>query len=172
MDMHIRAEAQADYAAIYAVHKAAFEQEDESRLVEAIRKAPSYIPELALVAIHADKVVGHIVYSGIAIVQGDDHFPCLALAPVAVLPEYQGKGIGGRLIEAGLQRAKAMGHRAVIVLGHPGYYPRFGFRKASEWGIQAPWKVPDAAFMALELGEGKLKGKSGVVVYPAAFDGV
>ena len=96
-------------------------------------------------------------------------FASLALAPMAVLPEYQNKGVGSQLVRTGLMQAGSMDHKSVIVLGHPEYYPRFGFAPASRWQIKPPFDVPDEAFMALELKEGALKDVCGVVEYPKAF---
>jgi putative acetyltransferase len=95
----------------------------------------------------------------------------LSLAPLAVLPEHQGKGIGGRLIEEGIAIAKTMGYESIIVVGHPEYYPRFGFQPAGKWGIKPPYEgVPDEAFMALELGENSLDGKAGVAEFPREYE--
>jgi predicted N-acetyltransferase YhbS len=93
----------------------------------------------------------------------------LALAPVSVVPEHQNKGIGSALISESLKIAKEIGFKSVIVLGHDKYYPRFGFKPASTWGIKAPFDVPDEFFMALELGDGALEDISGTVVYSKEF---
>lgn len=112
---------------------------------------------------------GHILFSKIKIVNEGKTAESLALAPVSVLPKYQNQGVGRRLIEEGIKAAKELGYGSVIVLGHPEYYPKFGFEKASLWGIKAPFEVPDDAFMVLELSENGLKDHSGVVEYSAAF---
>ena len=91
---------------------------------------------------------------------------------MAVLPEYQGRGIGSQLVEEGLRRARQLGHGAVIVLGHEWFYPRFGFQPARNWNIRCPFPVPEAAFMAIELRQGALKGVKGVVRYLKPFDEV
>lgn len=98
--------------------------------------------------------------------------PALALAPMAVRPEFQRRGIGSALVRAGLDSARSLGHRVVIVLGHPRYYPRFGFRPARPLGIDPPFPCRDEVFMALELVPGALVGVRGTVRYPPAFDGV
>jgi predicted N-acetyltransferase YhbS len=95
--------------------------------------------------------------------------PSLALAPVAVLPEYQNQGIGGKLIMEGHRLARELGYGSVIVVGHPAYYPRFGYKPASRWNITASFEVPDEAFMALELLEGGLKDVSGEIEYVKEF---
>ncbi|WP_262429174.1 GNAT family N-acetyltransferase [Paratissierella segnis] len=93
----------------------------------------------------------------------------MALAPVSVLPEYQDRGIGTNLINKSINIAKKLGYKSVIVLGHENYYPRFGFKPASKWGIKAPFDVPDESFMALELNDGSLDGVTGTVVYAKEF---
>lgn len=115
------------------------------------------------------EIVGHILLSKIKINNDNQFAESLALAPVSVLPEYQNKGIGRLLILEALKKAKELEYNSVVVLGHPEYYPKFGFEKASSWGIKAPFEVPEEAFMALELQENALYNISGVVEYPSAF---
>ena len=98
--------------------------------------------------------------------------PALALAPMAVHPEFQSQGIGSRLVREGLERCRNLGHRIVVVVGHPEFYPRFGFTPARAKGLEAPFPVPDEAFMVTELVPGALDGVSGMIVYPAPFEGV
>jgi len=168
----IRAETPADIEAISEVNRLAFGRENEARLVETIRDTPGFIPALSLVAERDGRVVGHVLFSRIAIrTGGGPDIPALALAPVAVLPEHQGQGIGAALIRTGLDRARDLGHRIVVVVGHPNYYPRFGFTPARAQGLEAPFPVSDPAFMALALVPGALDGVHGLVVYPEAFDG-
>ena len=93
----------------------------------------------------------------------------MALAPVAVLPEFQKQGIGSELIREGLKACQQLGYDSVIVLGHPEYYPKFGFKQADTWGIKDPFGAPAEAFMALELKKGALEGASGIVEYPDEF---
>lgn len=169
MNIVIREEQASDHQRVYEVNRLAFQQEDESRLIEKIRAGQNYIPGLSLVAEIDDKIVGHIIFSKIKIVGEDFVCNSLALAPMAVIPGYQKKGIGSRLVEDGLKRAEELGFKSVIVLGHPEYYPRFGFLKASKWGIKRPFEVPDEAFMAIELNGRALDGKSGIVSYPDEF---
>lgn len=169
----IRAETPADHAAIAEVNRLAFGREAEARLVEAIRASPGFIPALSLVAERDGDVVGHALFSQIAIrTAAGTEVPALALAPVAVRPAYQRQGIGSALIRAGLDRARALGHRIVVVVGHPDYYPRFGFRPARAQGLEAPFPVADPVFLALALTPGALDGVRGTVVYPEAFAGV
>jgi len=117
-------------------------------------------------------VVGHILYYPTKIESDSEEYQTLSLAPVGVIAELQRTGVGIRLVNAGIERAKDMGYGSVIVLGHPEYYPRFGFQPASKWGIKPPFDAPDNAFLALELIEGDLENKSGVVRYPKEFDDV
>lgn len=164
----IRKEQENDYKRVYEVNQLAFQQESESKLIEKIRKGKNFIPELSLVAEVNGKIVGHILFSKIKIV-GDSIFDSLALAPMAVIPEFQKKGIGSELIKSGIEKAKELCFNSIIVLGHKDYYPKFGFKKASEWGIKCPFDVPDNAFMAIELTEKALEGKAGTVKYPDDF---
>jgi putative acetyltransferase len=169
----IRSENKQDYAAVYEVNKLAFDGRDsEPRLVEAIRQSPEYIPDLSLVAIEDDCVVGYILFSRIRIKTGTGDIPAISLAPLAVRPEYQNKGIGSALVKQGLKECTRLGHKIVIVLGHPDYYPRFGFGSAAAAGIKCPFDVPDEAWMALELQPGAMDGVVGEAHYPPAFDNV
>lgn len=164
----IRQETITDFPQVYNIHAAAFGQKDESEIVERIRKGAHFVPALSLVANYQNQIGGHILFSKIKI-NCSPEFECLALAPVAVLPEFQKKGIGKKLVNAGLEIAKSLGFEAVIVLGHKDYYPKFGFQKAIDFGISCPFDVPDEHFMAIELKENALSGKAGTVVYPSEF---
>ena len=167
--MSIRKENPSDKLNIYQINQLAFQQNKESELIDRLRESGHFIPGLSLVYEESGEIVGHILFSKIQI--GDNgHHPYLSLAPMAVLPAFQNQGIGGKLIKRGLRLAKTMGFKAIVVLGHEHYYPRFGFQKASKWGLKFPVDVPEEAFMALELKEGALKGQFGkVVVYPKEF---
>ncbi len=166
----IRPETSGDYETIGRINEAAFGRDAESRLVETLRRTDAFLPELSLVAELEGVPVGYILFYPVRIRAEASSFPTLALAPMAVLPEYQNKRIGSTLVIAGLRYAQEGGHRSVIVLGHPAFYHKFAFKTASEWGIEPPFDVPDVSFMALELVLGELEGKAGVVEYPAAFD--
>jgi predicted N-acetyltransferase YhbS len=145
----------------------------EGMLVNELRKSNNFIPELSLVAELDGKVVGHILFTPIIIDNGEQQFQSLVLAPVSVLPEFHNKGIGSQLILAGHQKAKELGYQSVILVGHPEYYPRFGYRPCVTWNIKSPIDLPsDDVFMALELTEGALNGVSGTVVFPPEFEGV
>lgn len=168
MNISVRQEKKKDYEEIYEVNKLAFGQENESRLVERIRKGDSFIPELSLVAEASGRVVGHILFSEIKI-SGSSIFNTLILAPIAVIPELQRQGIGTELMKRGRKLASELGYDSIIVVGHKEYYPRFGFKKASSWNIKFPFEVPDEAFMAIELVGDALEGKSGTIIYPDEF---
>ena len=166
----IRPETAADRPAIYDVNRLAFGRAAEARLVDAVRVSPGFIPALSLVADDAARVVGHILFSRIAIRTPDRRVAALALAPVAVHPARQSQSIGSALIRQGLAESTRLGHRIVVVVGHPRYYPRFGFSSARARGLEAPF--PDAAFMVLELIPRALAGVLGTVEYPPAFSAV
>jgi putative acetyltransferase len=171
----IRPEKPDDILRIDALTRLAFQGEEEATLIAAIRASAYFIPALSLVAVgDTDQTVGHILFSPVTIESSEESksAEALALAPMAVLPEYQNKGIGTLLVQHGLEACKKLGYSIVIVVGHPEYYPRFGFRPARAYGIEAPFEVPDEAFMVLELVPGALKNVRGVVKYSPAFDSV
>lgn len=147
-----------------------FSEGDEDQLVARLRNAPGFIPELSLVAELDGLIVGHILFTPLVIDNGQQQFESLVLGPVSVLPEFQKQGIGGKLIRAGHQKAVELGFRSVILIGHPEYYPRFGYKSASTWGIKTHYELPsDDVFMAVELTEGALKNVSGMVIFPPEF---
>lgn len=166
----IRPENPDDFASVYNLNKIAFKQDTEAKLVERIRTSSAYIPELSLVAIKDNKVVGHILFSMVSIKTDTERVSVLSLAPMAVLPEFQKQGIGSLLVRKGLRKCKELGFKAVIVVGHPDYYPRFGFVQAQ--GLKLPFGATKEAFMILKLVPLALEGISGLVEYPPAFDEV
>ncbi|HEX3002484.1 MAG TPA: N-acetyltransferase [Methanoregula sp.] len=168
----IRQELPEDANAIFEVHLQAFGQDGESRLVNALRNDGIVNPDLSFVAVHGDRIIGHILFTPVEIVSGAVASPALSLGPLGVHQDYQCRGIGAALINEGLDECRRLGHHIVIVVGHPLYYPRFGFTAASGAGITAPFPCPDDAFMALSLKPGALDGIGGKVRYPAAFDAV
>ena len=168
--MIIRAEQPGEHAAIHEVTTQAFGRDNEARLIDWLRSSPAFVPELSLVAIDAAQVVGHILFSRIHIRTPERAVPALALAPMAVLPERQHQGIGSALIRYGLERCRQLGHQIVVVIGHPRYYPRFGFSSARAKGLEAPY--PDAVFMVQELTPGALDNVCGTVEYPQEFTAV
>ena len=166
----IRSETAEDYAAVYQVNEMAFGRSAEATLVNKLRKVAD--PQISLVAVENDQVVGHIFFSPVSIEVGDSALPALGLAPMAVLPEYQSRGIGSRLVQAGLNECRRLGQQAAVVLGHPKYYPRFGFVPASQKGLRCEWEVPDDVFMVVELKPNALAGLSGLVKYLPEFNQV
>ncbi|NDV93685.1 N-acetyltransferase [Dysgonomonas sp. 521] len=168
-EFEIRQEIANDYPAVYALNSAAFGRKDEARLTDRLRSSDAFIPELSLVATIDNKVVGYILFTKINIVEGNITVSGLALAPMAVSPDMQKQGIGSQLIYSGLDKAKMLGYKSVVVLGHESYYPRFGFVPTTKWGIKAPFNVPTNVFMGLELVEDGLKGITGTVIFAKEF---
>jgi putative acetyltransferase len=164
----IRAETSKDLDAIRHVVEMAFGQAGEARLVEALRQADALIT--SLVAVEEEQIVGHIAFSALAIESHDTTMNTVALAPLAVLPAHQRRGIGSELVRRGIDHCRRAGYGAVLVLGEPAFYQRFGFIKASLHGIRCPFDVPDEAFMAAELFSGALAEHSGTVKYRPEFD--
>ena len=163
--MQVRAEQTADIPHVHALNRAAFESDAEARIVDALRGQPDVI---SLVAEEDGHVVGHIMFSPVRLT-GADEVRAMGLAPMAVGPERQRAGIGSELVRDGLARCGRRGVEAVFVVGHPAYYPRFGFSLASGFGITCEFEVPDEAFMALELAPGALRGRTGQVFFHEAF---
>ena len=175
--IRLRPEEPGDAAAIRQIHRLAFEGEVEAEIVDAIRAAEAAVlslvaEETATGGATGGLLVGHVLFTDVTVTTADgDEMGLLSLAPVGVLPSRQNEGIGTMLIEAGLERLRAEGHPAVVVLGHPSYYPRFGFVPASSFGLRWEMDAPDEAFMALELSAGALAGVRGVVRFRPEFDG-
>ena len=174
MNINIRTEVVADHLKVFSIIEQAFRTEEfsdhrEQFLVERLRASGSFIPELSLVAEVDGEVVGHVLLTKISICDSDIKHQSLALAPVSVLPEYQGRGIGSALIEAAHTKAIALGYGSVVILGHKDYYPRFGYKTASQFGISLPFDVPEEYVMAIELIPNALDGVCGVVEYDPTF---
>ena len=174
MEVFIRQEIESDYKAVDQIIQKAFagegpEQPSEVQLVNKLRKLRNFVPELSLVALIENNPVGFILFSRIDIQKDIQIHESLALAPVCVLPEYQGRGVGSKLIIEGHRIAKKLSFNSVILVGHSHYYPRFGYLKASTFGIKFPFDVPDENGMAIELVKNGLKGIQGTVVYPKEF---
>jgi putative acetyltransferase len=166
----IRPESPRDHAAIRHVIELAFGGSSEADLVDALRKHAD--PHISLVAALEDQVVGHIFFSPVSIESQGDTFTAMGLAPMAVLPDYQRRGIGTDLVWAGLEACRSVGHEVVVVLGHSHYYPRFGFVPASQRGLRSEYDVPDDVFMVVELTPGALGGRKGLVKYHSEFANV
>ncbi|HJW30161.1 MAG TPA: N-acetyltransferase [Saprospiraceae bacterium] len=165
----IRQEQISDAGQIRLVNTRAFGQVAEADIVDALRKT---CPDgKSFVAESEGEVVGHILFTPVVIESNAKEIWGMGLAPMSVLPEFQRQGIGSRLIQAGLDEMRKTRQPFVIVLGHPEYYPRFGFKRASDYGIASQYdNVPEEAFMILILNEGALKDVSGIAKYRAEFD--
>ncbi|HSB78203.1 MAG TPA: N-acetyltransferase [Candidatus Methylomirabilis sp.] len=166
----VRPERPEEHAPIRQVNTLAFGRPNEAALVDALRQSAR--PYLSLVAVEDGRIVGHIFFSPVIIQSETGTFPIFGLAPMAVLPECQRRGIGSQLVLRGLEACARIGQTVVVVLGHPAFYPRFGFVPASRKGLYCEYAVPDEAFMVLELLPGVLQGRTGVVKYLPEFAGV
>jgi putative acetyltransferase len=165
MGVEVRLERPGDHAAVREVNRLAFGRDDEALLVDALRVGGHAV--LSLVAEDWGKVVGHVLFSDLPILTRSGTVAALALAPLAVLPARQRQGIGSRLVREGLRACADAGHRIIVVLGHPTYYPRFGFSAALARPLKAPFS--GESFMAVELVPGALHGVAGEILYPPPF---
>ncbi|MET0556074.1 MAG: N-acetyltransferase [Vicinamibacteria bacterium] len=168
----VRQERKGDRAAIGRVVTAAFGRKDEARLVEALRASDAWVPELSLVAEEGRTAVGYVALTRASIRTVGGDVGLLALAPLAVAPDWQRRGIGGQLVQQALQIASARGERGVVLVGHPSYYPRFGFVPAAPLGLTSVFAQGEhaPAFQVRELKAGALTGVEGPVLYALAFD--
>jgi putative acetyltransferase len=167
--MEIRVERLEDVPGVRAVNLAAFDTATEANLVDALRIQAC--PIVSLVAVDGSEIAGHILFSPVTLAAAPG-LRASGLAPMAVTPARQKHGIGSALVREGLERCRQAGFVAVVVLGHAGYYPRFGFQPASRFGLRSEYDVPDEVFMAMELEPGSLQGLSGIVRYHPAFEAV
>lgn len=167
--IEIRNEKADDYDGVAGINDLAFGQPIEGEIIEKIRDACEEI--LSLVAQKDGDIVGHILFSPVLIGNDEKDIKAMGLGPMAVLPEYQQQGIGTQLVNEGIKILKNLNYHLLIVLGHPDYYPRFGFEKASIYGLIPRWEgIPDEAFMVLFLDTSARKRASGVVRYRDEFD--
>jgi putative acetyltransferase len=166
----IRAEHAGDEVAVADLNDAAFGGTDESRLVELLRRSGH--PTISLVATTRSEVVGHILFSPVVVDTSGPPIAALGLGPMAVMPAWQRRGIGSSLVKAGIDECASRGCQMVVVLGHPHFYPRFGFRPAHVLGLRSEFAVPDDVFMAMELAGGVMMGRSGLVRYLPEFESV
>jgi putative acetyltransferase len=164
--MIVRVEEPKDRASVRAVNLSAFETETEANLVDTLRVQAH--PLISLVAEVAGEVIGHIMFSPVSL-PGHPGLKIMGLAPIAVAPMHQRMGVGTALVRAGLEQCKKLGFGAVVVLGHPSYYPRFGFQPSARLGINCEYEVTEEAFMLLELQPDFLQGVSGTVRFHEAF---
>ena len=163
----IRAEQHGNIQEIRSLLVAAFEGEAEAKLVDALREANRMV--VSLVAVEQDRVVGHIAFSEVTIDSNPDEVRLVGLAPVAVTPERQGEGVGKQLIANGMDACRRLGYDAVVLLGEPAYYQKFGFRPAAAFDLDSQYNAGDA-FMAVELRKGSLTNCRGTVRYCPMFD--
>ena len=166
--LYIRSEAPADSASVRSVNELAFGQSEEADLVDSLRKGCHNL--VSLVAESANQIVGHILFSPAFIECDGGTMAGMALGPMAVLPEFQRQGIGSQLVHAGLDQPEVASSPFVIVLGHPEYYPRFGFEPARKYRVRSTWEVPDDVFMILVGDAASLGGQGGVARYRPEFD--
>ena len=166
----IRPERADDAGAVRRVNERAFGRTAEADLVDRLR-TPGKIA-LSLVAVRGDQVIGHILFTPVTIESDGRTTRAVGLGPMAVEPTVQRQGAGSLLVQAGLDACRDAGHGCVVVLGHPGYYPRFGFAPAIRRGVTWEHRVPDEVFMLLELRPGALGGRGGIVRYQPEFGGV
>lgn len=176
MDLLIRRETKDDYQRVREVVKSAFtaigERENdfnEWTLVEKLRESDYYVNDLSLVAEVDGKVVGHIMFTPLKIKNGSECFESIDLAPVSVHADYQNQGIGKAMVQVGIEKAKALGYKSIIVMGHPKYYASFGFKLASNWKIGLDNNFDSKYLFALELVEGGLEGVHGILEYAPPF---
>lgn len=165
--MHIRAESLQDRDAVHRINLAAFETSEEAEIVDKLRAEAH--PIVSLIAEVGERIVGHILFSPVTIV-GHPGLKVMGLGPMAVELDYQNEGIGSALVHAGIERCRGLGAGAIIVIGHPGYYPRFGFVVAEDLGLRIGMDVPREAFMCLELVKDYLRGIEAEARYHPAFD--
>jgi putative acetyltransferase len=180
----IRNEIPADIEAIHTVIERAFAGTDEAILVDRLRESGK--ATISLVAIEDDRIIGHILFSPVTIESGlpdsiegvatdsggtDDRPAGIGLAPLAVLPEFQNRGVGTLLTKAGLEACRTSGFFYAVVLGHPHYYPRFGFVPSVRYHLKSEFAVADDVFMVMELKDGALHNQAGIVQYQPEFNG-
>ena len=141
--MYIRTATDADLNEVLSVERLAFGHATEAELVRVLLDDPSAKPFVSLLALTNDRAVGHILFTAARLTKTDQTASITILAPLAIVPDAQKQGIGGMLIERGLQLLSKSGVDLVFVLGHPAYYPRYGFKPAGRLGFEAPYPIPD-----------------------------
>jgi len=169
LNVIVRPETVRDQEAIRRVNELAFGRPAEAVIVDTLRGSTTYVPELSVVAEADGQIVGYALFSEVTVRGQPGSWTLVALGPIAVLPEFQKQEIGRQLIETGLKRAAELGYGAAVLIGHPTYYPRFGFVPASRFGLKSTFQVPDDVFMARLLRPDGLDGIAGTVIYPPPF---
>ncbi len=168
-ELIVRGEKAADYAVITEINNLAFGREDEAKLIEDIRKTKNYEFGFSLVAVKEEVILGHALFSKAFVVHKGRRFKCLALGPIAVLPDHQRKGIGKALIAEGFERAKEVGFGAVVVLGDPAYYEQFGFKPSTAYKVRCSFSKNPEHFMVKEISRNALRGIIGTVQYAREY---
>lgn len=167
-EIKVRPEKQGDADSIDVVNRSAFGGDDEAQLVAAIRESASFVPELSLVAEVGGRVAGHVLLFRVPLERPTNTEVVLALAPMAVVPSQSHRGIGSLLVQEATTRAVALGYGAIVVIGHPDFYSRFGFTNAAGFGVRSALPVPEDTMTARELRVDSLRD-GGVVRYPPEF---
>jgi len=167
MKIEIRLEEEKDHEIVENLTREAFWNEhvpgcDEHLLIHNLRNTKEFIKELDFVAIYNDETIGNIVYVKTKVKNHDKEHSVLTFGPLSVLPKYQNKGIGGKLIKHTIKLAKEMGYKAIIIYGDPEYYKRFGFKPSKEYKITNEEKKYPAALLVLELYPHSLEGIEGI----------
>ncbi|MHC4666547.1 MAG: GNAT family N-acetyltransferase [Planctomycetota bacterium] len=163
----LRREEIADETAVRVLNEQAFGQPNEANLVDALRERGAAV--LSMVAIDNEQVVAHVLFTEAIVTEANPQFRALCLGPMAVSPTCQRRGIGSRLLQSALDKCRELNYDAVVVIGHPEFYPRFGFVPARLKGIRCEFDVPDEAFTVLELREDALAGRTGLIKYQPEF---
>lgn len=167
--MEIRPEKPSEYAEVEQIHILAFGGEQEARVVAGVRRSPHYLPDLSLVALEGNRLMGHVLFSQVGLQDQQGVMRLVAvLAPLAIHPDFQNRGAGQLLVKEGLQRLEARHTPLVLVRGHAHYYPRFGFVPSLQLGIYPPFAIAETEYMAKPLSAYTLEHR-GTVRYPAAF---
>lgn len=169
--MIIRTESAEDFKEVFKLNYQAFDnREDEAKLVERIRKSDEFVPELSIVAEIENQIVGHALFSKAVVENEEAASTVIVLAPLAIKPDFQKQGIGSQLIEEGIRRCRSLRYTLILLIGHPSYYPRLGFRPARKYGLELKqFKVSDEVFMVYEVGDDALQKIKGELKYPKAF---
>jgi putative acetyltransferase len=168
--INIRQETPSDYDAVRRVNMISFGRKNEAELVDRLRKTDSFIPELSLVALEGERIIGHLLITKVHVTSNERSITLLALSPMCVIPEYQNKGVGTRMVEAAIRICRGLNYPAIVVLGHPPFYSRLGFVESGLYGIKSPFDAPPEAYMVYILVEELSGHVAGVVTYPDEFN--